>query len=112
MRGLEGFMDDTPAPAAAEATVSIAPAETVSIAKRDLALLVRAASLFAALFEGEVAPDDIVDEAADVGLTIEADAPEDAEDEVDTYVMLSPELHRALVQGAEIADVGLGGLEP
>lgn len=95
-------------PAAGEATVSIAPVETVNIAKRDLAVLVRAAGLLAAVFEGEVEPDEIVDEAAEAGLTVETDAPEDAPDDsgdddgVDTYVTLSPDLYRAIALGEEL----------
>lgn len=87
-----------------EATVTIAPAEAVLIAKRDLAVLVKAARLFAAVFDGEVDPEAVVDEAADAGLTVDEDAPEDAgaDDEVDTYVTLAPELYRAIGKAEEL----------
>ena len=100
-------MDNTAAVSAEEATVSIEPAEMVSIRRSDLALIARGARLFAAVFDGDVRPDEIVDEAADVGLTVDVDAPEDAEadDDVDTYVVLSQDFQRALNEAEELAGI-------
>lgn len=96
-------MDNAAAATSEEAAVTIAPAEMVSISRADLAIITRAARLCAALFEGEADPDAIVDEACEAGLTIETDAPEDAEDDVDTYVELAPEFLEALDRAEDAA---------
>jgi len=96
-------MDNAAAATSEEAAVTIAPAEMVSISRADLAIITRAARLCAALFEGEADPDAIVDEACEAGLTIETDAPEDAEDDVDTYVELSSEFLEALDRAEDAA---------
>src|SRR5690606_29708334 len=90
-----------------EAPVTIEPAEVVSVPKRELELVVRAARLFAAVFEGEIEPEAIFDEAADAGLTVETDAPEDMREfeDVDTYVELSSEFLTALDRAEEAAGV-------
>lgn len=90
-----------------EATVTIEPAEMVSVPKRELELVVRAARLFAAVFEGEIEPEAIFDEAADAGLTVETDAPEDMREfeDVDTYVELSSEFLTALDRAEEAAGI-------
>ena len=94
------------AQSAVEATSSVAPEEMVSVRISDLAMITRAARLLAAVFEGEVAPDAIVDEAAEEGLTVDADAPEGAaEDEVDTYVTLAPAFLTALDTAEDLAGI-------
>jgi len=96
-------MDNATSAASEEAAVTMAPAEMVSISRADLALVTRAARLCAAVFEGDVAPDAIVDEACEAGLTVEIDAAEDALGEVDTYVELSPEFLEALDRAEDAA---------
>lgn len=84
-----------------EATVTITPAETVTIAKRDLELLAKAARLFQQIFDSLMTDYEAIHTACEIGLTEDHDC--DASDsEVDTEVDLKPEFLRALGEAEKI----------
>jgi len=81
-----------------EATVTITPAETVTIARRDLELLAKAARLFQQVFDDQISPVDAIDGAVELGLTVDRDLGDAAREifGIDTEVDLSPAFFEAL----------------
>lgn len=94
-----------------EATVTITPAEMVTLPKRSVALLTNAARLFQDWFDGNMTTLETIEGAILKGLTTDRDCDDDERESlgVDTQVVLSPEFMRALEEAEEIC--GLAGDE-
>lgn len=89
-----------------EATVTIRPAETVSVRKGDLAAVAKAARLFQRIFDGELTDCEAIGDASDLGLTDDEDCDcGDPDCDVETAVFLKPTVLRAIEQAEELAAI-------